>query len=392
MQEVILHPANYMELVTPCDNFHVMPILDDIFEKLGIKEPGKDREPTDYKNTRILERQRNYEKFLSLLKGKTDLGIAAVANTFNVLFQLANAESNPEFLKSLNIMTFFDSKHIERSNYIIQQINFDNKFDEDGVLKSEFFSEFITAFVDVANDDYVFAANIVTELSPIMFYMKYTGMSSKKILNFANQPAIRLYTKNLAKYQNMFVKLNGVLVDDEKKNISARTKALGDTLRELGYAEVVEYNKNGTKKKKGKRENIENYLTQEYYKNELEGQKYPDFFTVDSLEKQIQPDGNISKLSKKEKLVQISMLLELENLREQSNSVTEAQKFLNFDTSPFSSTFDVASRNNAYETAIQGNNILSNDTLKSIKRLFFVITIEKNLFNKQKKINLKIIV
>jgi hypothetical protein len=28
-------------------------------------------------------------------------------------------------------------------------------------------------------------------------------------------------------------------------------------------------------------------------------------------------------------------------------------------------------------------------TLKSIKRLFFVITLEKNLFNKQKKINSK---
>ena len=370
MAEIILHPANYMELVTPSENYHILPIINDISIKLN---PGsKERKKTDFTNTEILERQKNIQKFISLLKGKDDLGIAAVANTFNVMYQLANAIANPNFFSAGNnrgtsIKTFFDSANVKKFQGTITGIDFSTIFDEDGVLKSEFFSEFITAFVDVANDDYVFAANIVTELSPIMFYMKYTGMSSKKILNFANQPAIRLYTKNLAKYQNMFVKLNGVLVDNEKKNISARTKALGDTLRELDYAEVVEYNKNGTKKKKGKRENIENYLTQEYYKNELGGKKYPDFFTVEALEKQIQPDGNISKLSKKEKLVQISMLLELENLREQSNSVTEAQKFLNFDTSPFSSTFDVASRNNAYETAIKGNNVLSNDTLKTIK-------------------------
>ena len=82
--------------------------------------------------------------------------------------------------------------------------------------------------MDVANDDYVFAANVVTELSPIMFYMKYAGMSSKKILNFVNQPAIRLYTKNLAMYQNKFVKLNGIGNDT-----SARRLAMSLTLKEF---------------------------------------------------------------------------------------------------------------------------------------------------------------
>jgi hypothetical protein len=361
MQEVILHPANYMELVTPCDNFHVMPILDDIFEKLGIKEPGKDREPTDYKNTRILERQRNYEKFLSLLKGKTDLGIAAVANTFNVLFQLANAESNPEFLKSLNIMTFFDSKHIERSNYIIQQINFDNKFDEDGVLKSEFFSEFINAFVDVAKDDYVFAANVVTELSPIMFYMKYAGMSSKKILNFANQPALRAYTKNLAMYQNKFVKLNNIGIDK-----SARKLALERTLKDLGYLGNTD------------RASMTDYLVKNMAKFNITN--FDQFFTPEMLLKGIRKDGfeiegnkaaGIDPLSEKGKLIQIAMLVEFENLRKQSNSVTEAQKFLNFDTNPFSSTYDIYSRTAAYEAASRqgsSNNILSPSTIQSIKK------------------------
>lgn len=365
MSEIILHPANYMELVTPSENYHILPIINDIYKKLN---PGStERKTTDYKNTQILEREKNIQKFISLLRGKSDLGIAAVANTFNIMYQLADAMANPDFFKGkTSIKTFFECDNIERSNGTITGIDFSTIFDEDGVLKSEFFAEFITAFVDVARDDYVFAANIVTELSPIMFYMKYTGMSSNKILKFANQPAIRLYTKNLSKYENMFVKLNGVLVDENNKKTSARTKALNQTLRQLGYIEPIVKDQNGNPVKLSKRAAMERFIID--HQDILGGQGLSSFYTANALENQITPDEDFSKLTKKERLVQISMLLELENLREQSNSVTEAQKFLNFDTSPFASTFDVASRNKSYEKAVAGNSIFSKETLEYIKK------------------------
>jgi alkylated DNA repair dioxygenase AlkB len=365
MAEIILHPANYMELVTPSVNFHIMPILDKIFEKLGIKEEGKDRPKTDFKNTKILERENNYKKFLSLLKGKSDLGIAAVANTFNTMFQLSNASSNRGFLTSNQIISFFDSADIEKDDIEVMKINFANKFDEDGMLKSEFFSEFISAFVDVANDDYVFAANIVTELSPIMFYMKYAGMSSKKILNFMNQPAIREYTKNLAIFQNNFVKLGST--NDE----SIRKQALEKTLLDLGYSDVYEEKKLDIK-------TIKNYITKNLNKIGLRSlSDFSQYFTDGMLLKGIRKegyefngnkDGTIKPLSEKGKLIQVAMLLEFENLRLQSNSVSKAQKFLNFDTSPYSSSFDVYLREQEYNSAIKGNScILNADSLKYIK-------------------------
>jgi alkylated DNA repair dioxygenase AlkB len=362
MAEIILHPANYMELVTPSINFHIMPILDAIFEKLGIKEEGKDRPKTDFKNTKILERENNYKKFLSLLKGKSDLGIAAVANTFNTMFQLSNASSNRGFLTSNQIISFFDSADIKKRGIAVEKIDFSNKFDEDGMLKSEFFSEFINAFVDVANDDYVFAANIVTELSPVMFYMKYAGMSSKKILNFMNQPAIREYTKNLAVFQNNFVKLGNTSED------SVRQQALEKTLLDLGYSDI---NSTG----KVDRNTIGNYIGSKMDKVGVTDLfKY---FTDDMLLKGVRKegyeltgdkDGTIKPLSEKGKLIQVAMLLEFENLRLQSNSVSKAQKFLNFDTSPYSSSFDVYLREQEYNSAIKGNScILNADSLKYIK-------------------------
>jgi hypothetical protein len=359
MQEVILHPANYIELVTPSENFHILPILDDIFEKLGLKGKGQERKKTDYKNTEILERELNIKKFLSLLKGKNDLGIAAVANTFNAMFQLANASSNPKWLTDNKIRSFFDSKYVTKEGNKVRDIDYSSIFDEDGVLKSEFFSEFINAFVDVAKDDYVFAANVVTELSPIIFYMKFAGMSSKKILYFINQPGIKAYTKNLAMYQNMAVKASGVLRDQNGNTVSPRTLAMRRTLSDLGYYDVTKKELSGTYN----RDKIQDYLGLSNMDSD-----FSKFFTEEMLFAGIQNDNkDIKTLSEKGKLVQISMLLELENLKAQSNSVTEAQKFLNFDTNPFSSSFDVFARAIAYGKGLSGSSILSPQTLKNIR-------------------------
>lgn len=363
MADVILHPSNYMELVTPSTNFHIMPFLDKIFEKLGAKEEGKDRQKTDYKNTKILDRTLNYQKFLSLLKGKSDLGIAAVANTFNVLFQLANANSNSKFLSKEQIKTFFDSLHVEKSKGFVTNIDFSSVMDEDGVLKSEFFSEFINAFVDVANDDYVFAANVVTELSPIMFYMKFAGMGSGKILNFMNQPAIRKFTKNVGLYQNKFIKLNGIGTEDFE---TARRLAMDDVLTELGYFNITSKDPNGPYNRK----TIEDFISERM--KGLRKVGFDEHFTEQALLDSIKPDSqDLAKLTPEEKVVQLAMLLELENLREQSNSITDTQKFLNFDTNPFSSSFDVYVRNEAYKRAIlpnAGNSILSPATIEAIKK------------------------
>jgi len=378
MADIILHPSNYMELVTPSFNFHILPLLDKIFERLGMKEEGKDRKPTDHKNTKILERELNYQKFLSLLKGKNDLGIAAVANTFNALFQLANASANTSFLSKKSIKTFFTSLYVEKTNNYVRGIDFSSIFDEDNVLKSEFFSEFISAFVDVANDDYVFAANIVTELSPIMFYMKFAGIGSGKILNFMNQPAIREYTKTLSLYQNKFIKLNNMGIEeteDEENKKGARRLAMSDVLNSLGYINLKDLNGNYTK------ESIEDYINER--KKAFGITDLDVYFTEEKLLDSIKKDKTkISDLTEEEKLVQLAMILELENLKEQSNSITEAQRILNFDTNPFASSFDVYSRSEAYKEAVadtqysSGNNILSADAFNYIRRKSMISSLD----------------
>lgn len=379
MFEIILHPSNYIQLVTPSDQFHILPIINEVYKKIY----GTERQKTDYKNTQLVDRDYNMRKFLSLLKGKSDLGIAAIANTFNVLFQLVDAKASTQYLKQSGIRSFFESKNIEKvvGANIVTSINYADIYDEDGVFKSEFFAEFISAFVDVAKDDYVFAVNVVTELSPVIFYMKFMGLSTEKIINFINQPAIRNYIKNLSKYENITVKsylesqkleiqkkLSGLtqaeineddklkVLDERLKKLkySTRKKALSETLKSLGFADVLP-------------------TRQAILKRLSEGRKitaFDKFFTADTLSKTIKSDEfNISELSDDMKLIQLSMLFELENLKLQSDSLTDAQSFLNFDTKPYKSVFDVYLRNEKYGRAKTGDYILSSTTVERIRNL-----------------------
>ena len=68
-----------------------------------------------------------------------DLGIAAIANTFNVLFQLVGAKASTEYLKQSSIRSFFQSKTMEKvpGTNIVTSINYADIYDEDGVFKSE---------------------------------------------------------------------------------------------------------------------------------------------------------------------------------------------------------------------------------------------------------------
>lgn len=377
MAEIILHPNNYMELVTPSTNYHIEPLIDKIYDKLGLKERGKPRPKTDYKNTEILEKTKNIEKFLSLLKGKSDLGIAAIANTFNVLFQLSNAEGNTDFFTDKKMDSFFSSKFMSKTDKNrIENIQFGDMYDEDGVLKSEFFSEFINAFVDVAKDDYVFGVNVVTEFSPMIFYMKFAGLSSRKILAFINQPILRRYIQNLSKYENMFMQnyikkeireLRSLLPSDnfggdeipEIKELrdqlkalesGSRRKALAATLAEFGF-DKIKPTRGGLKKALGDSD-------------------FSTLFTSQNLFNNIKKvDTKPSDLTQDEKNLQLAVLYEMLGQKEQSDSLTEAQRFLNFDTNPYASAFDAFMRDVNYQTAIteSGNNVLSPNTLRKIK-------------------------
>jgi hypothetical protein len=397
MADILLHPSNYMELVTPSANYEIDPIVNKIYTKLGLKKESDPRPKTDYKHTDILNRNRNIEKFLSLLNGKSDLGIAAIANTFNVLFQLAKAQGNPKWFADKNIKSFFTTKTSIKTNSegVIEKMFLGDVYDEEGMFKSEFFSEFINAFVDVGNDDYVFAVNVVTEFSPMMFNMKYAGLSSEKILYFVNQPVLRAYIKNLSTYQNMFVKnyfekekkvsedqmreiqsvinREGISGLEEAFNLereqlsaiksAAKRKALSETLKQMGVSDFKFADKTA----------VWNAII-EKDKNKIE-----QHFSPEVLYKNIKNEKtDVSTLTAEEKQVQLMYLHEMLNQKECADSMTNGQRVLNFDTNPFENSFDVYRREALYKRAIEGDgdNILSPTSIINIKNRSIISSLD----------------
>jgi predicted kinase len=207
VHETLALGENFLQTVTPSSDFHIDPIVDDLFQRLGILKPGEKRGKKHYNNTEALMEQENLEKMISLMRAKENLGIAAVYNAFNILLQDSQAMSNPEFLRKNKIGSFFTLdnpskglRYEKEAGYYVTEIAYGGLYDEKGVFKSEFYTEFINAFVDAANNDYAFAINLVKEFAPIAFYMKAQGLSSEKILYFINQPVMRTYVKHLRKH------------------------------------------------------------------------------------------------------------------------------------------------------------------------------------------------
>jgi hypothetical protein len=146
---------------------------------------------------------------------------------------------------------------------------------------------------------------------------------------------------------------------------------MAKTLTELGYFEIPVIDKNTGENKisdnKYNRDKIEKYI--EYKQQQLGITNLDEFFTKESLENSIaNKDVKIKDLDELQKLIQIAVLLELQNEKIQSNSISEAQQFLNFDTKPYENSFDVYYRNNAYYNAVNGNSILSSESLESLKK------------------------
>ena len=354
MANSILHPSNYIQLVTPSDNFMIMPVVDKIYQKIGkgVDQKGEHLK-TDYSHTEILNRLRNAEKFQSLLRGKSDLGIAAVANTLNVLLQITGAQGNSRFFTENNIKTFFNvnSNSITKSAArVIESVNYADIYDEDGNLKSEFYSEFINAFVDAAKDDYVFTVNVVTELSPIMFYMKYMGIGTEKIMYFINQPVMRKYVRYLMDNDNMFVK-----AADPNVNSNVRNEVIGKLIGELGGLNSL------ADKYINKRKKLNAHF-------EFGQDAVSQFFTSEGLYNGMKTDSQpLSSLSSQEKQEQLAVLLEFLNMKEQSNSFTSLQKAINFDTKPYKSSYDVYERNEEFGRALKGAHVLSPESVINIR-------------------------
>jgi hypothetical protein len=209
-------PQNFVSLTTPNSTELVKPIADKLAEYVMDYNPYELRTGENIESrklskdgktvispTRVLESGYNLYKHESNVVGKRTLGLGAIENTFNVVFNSLGAVMPNEFVHNeeedtREALLWLRHNKLSRKNPITKKaetlISLSNRFDVDGVNKvSDIISQLINGWVDVEKDAWVFFVQANYEVAPILLYLLKTGVPVKEAVYFVSQPLVREY-------------------------------------------------------------------------------------------------------------------------------------------------------------------------------------------------------
>ena len=214
MRRILELPQNYVSLTTPNGTYLVKPIADRLSEFVsdyipsqnitkGEKLSAPDKNGKQKKvisPTRILEAGYNLYKHESNVVGKRTLGLGAIENTFNVLFNSLGATMPAVYKHSKEEserVSFLGLRHNRMQNRNGEDvISLSNQYDVDGINKvADIINQLMNGWVDVEKDAWIFFVQGNYEVSPILLYLLKTGVPVEEAVYFVSQPLVRDYVK-----------------------------------------------------------------------------------------------------------------------------------------------------------------------------------------------------
>ena len=334
MHNILSLPENYLSLIKPNSTGLVKGVADELKDKLSktgnlntpkySKTNGKE---TSYiSGTRALEPIYNIDKFNQFLVSKKGLGIAAIENTFNVLFNALGAETaaqyiitnskNEEF--SFKYRMLLDHNSVKNSDgetvIDLSQINSKGT----NVKIGDIYSQLINGFVDAEKDPWIFYLQANLQTTPVLLYMIKAGVPFRDAAFFVSNPLIREYVRIIQSKKSLY------LSDKQRENATynARKEML------MKYSDLV---------------SDENFRTVDILNA---AEKVTGSFNTAELESIV--DGKEQKRA-------LDALLHYFELEEQSKKQTELKLSTNFDTTKDNTIFAAKKRKSAID-------ILSSDS------------------------------
>ena len=214
IRSILELPQNYVSLTTPNGTYLVKPIADMLSEYVSDYNPlqslmsdkrklsapdkkGKQKEVIS--PTRIFEAGYNLYKHESNVVGKKTLGLGAIENTFNVVFNSLGAVMPAVYKHSdeeINRVSFLGLRHNKTMKDGQEVISISNQYDVDGNNKvADVINQLMNGWVDVEKDAWVFFVQGNYEVAPILLYLLKAGVSFKEAVYFVSQPLVRDYVK-----------------------------------------------------------------------------------------------------------------------------------------------------------------------------------------------------
>lgn len=346
MQELLAIESNFTDLVTPNGTYIVKPLADKYADRVRkynqydtLSNNGQPYTYTKGKKqekrisaTRVFEIGYNRYKQQSNFIGKKTLGLGAVDNTYNTIFNRIGAYMSPNAQLGQGENSYTVTQRILMPYNKISTpdgdaISLSHLYDANKKYRiSNLISQMMNGWVDVAKDSWIFDIQGNPELSPTLLFLIQSGVPVDNAVAFISQPLIREYVDKQRLIKSTFAKALDKDADVRQYRITAKREIFTDPKN--GFRP----NPNLINNKKQTKEILTN-LSKEYLSN-LDSET----FSVENLDKRIKKD--LGKITEFDRAVFVHFL----ELEEMAKATTAIKLGMNVDTSRESNISDLQER------------------------------------------------
>lgn len=344
IREILELPENFSNLIRPNGTDIVEPLARELQDQVMEYNPKKRVFDNPDKNkqvsgTRVLELSYNLYKHSSNNIGKQTLGLGAVDNTYNVVFNRIGARMNTSYMqgkgknkyeKRLTLLLPHNNIEVDGKQAIslshIHDANNQNKI-------SDVISQLMNGWVDIAKDAWIFNIQGNKEIAPSLLFMIQAGVPFKEAVYLVSQPLVREYVKQQKLAKSTFAEQLGKAASNP---MFFRTKAREAILLNprYGFDELV-----GSINERGFDQKLYNYTVELTSRNK-------EAFQEDNLKKVIKQYSDNTKANELHETTEAERatflhFLEIEGM---SKAVRDVKMRMNFDTSKSATLFDAQNR------------------------------------------------
>jgi hypothetical protein len=362
---------NYASLVRPNDTYTLDPIVNN--EDIGIRDFVSDYNPKVGPDGTKLSKisgsdlmQYRYNLYVHVVNkvAQEALGIAAVDNTFNILFNRVGARMNQSYrdgttkqlktktqgvIKDITLFVDHNTLKDEKGNDVI---SLSHMMDAKGEHKiSDNISQVINLLLEIAKNDSAYYLQLNKEAIPTILFLNQAGVPIKQLAYFVSHPVIREYMSEIRKARTPVSDLIGTTAQGDRNYfVSAARKRIMEKYDMISYDKDEESDYriymgfHGNPKGKEAHKNMYGQLMS--LARNADGTKSDlakKTFDADNLFNDIKthnPNETKGTLSPEEQLI----LLHWFHIEDFAKTVVNIKTRLNFDTSRTKSAFMSANK------------------------------------------------
>lgn len=330
MKTIVEHPDNQRQLLTPNSSAKLKALSLEILKLKGIVKVDDDM-------TKLSEWKTMSETRETFVTSKQLVGIGALQVTSHAMSQIGEVELTGKYVD-------FDGTErdvvIKLPNSNTNKLNL--TIDDDGMFIFDLFNEALTGSVDAARDPFIFDIRLNLDTASTWFYLTKRGVSQENIALMFNQPVMDDYFKYRDANDTYVNEVN-----DEKdyfNNIIIKaaaqyyTEATGKVIGN-GYLE-------------SQKALASFRAIQDQFKN----------YSTKDLKSAISSKG----LTKQQNLMQVAILMDMLDYREQANKLSNFVRGISYDTNKTKNIVENYLQRARYNIAVNDNFV----TRDSIDRVF----------------------